>query len=134
MFFARSASLRLTPTLATAPTVSEVSLTGCTWKSARLPSSTGLTAYPTLARFRLVNSSVSTMIVPPRGRSGRFALRATGFTAETAAFGNSLSTVPDFPAEIRAPAGTLPGVSAFQLHFADHAWSPPATRRRCWSR
>ena len=39
---------------------------------------------------------------------------------ETAAFGNDLSTLPDFPAEIRAPAGTLPGVSAFQLHFADH--------------
>ncbi len=43
------------------------------------------------------------------------------FTVETAAFGNGLSTLPDFPAEIRAPAGTLPGVSAFQLHFADHA-------------
>jgi 2-oxoglutarate ferredoxin oxidoreductase subunit alpha len=42
------------------------------------------------------------------------------FTSETAAFGNDLSTLPDFPAEIRAPAGTLPGVSAFQLHFADH--------------
>ncbi|MFI5100772.1 MAG: 2-oxoacid:acceptor oxidoreductase subunit alpha [Actinomycetes bacterium] len=42
------------------------------------------------------------------------------FTSETAAYGNDLSTLPDFPAEIRAPAGTLPGVSAFQLHFADH--------------
>ncbi len=42
------------------------------------------------------------------------------FTQETAAFGNDLSTLPDFPAEIRAPAGTLPGVSSFQLHFADH--------------
>ncbi len=42
------------------------------------------------------------------------------FTSETAAFGNDLSTLPDFPAEIRAPAGTLPGVSAFQLHFSDH--------------
>src|SRR5437879_5076575 len=42
------------------------------------------------------------------------------FTSETAVFGNDLSTLPDFPAEIRAPAGTLPGVSAFQLHFADH--------------
>ncbi|MBA3620042.1 MAG: 2-oxoacid:acceptor oxidoreductase family protein, partial [Acidothermales bacterium] len=42
------------------------------------------------------------------------------FTSETAAFGNDLSTLPDFPAEIRAPAGTLPGVSSFQLHFADH--------------
>jgi 2-oxoglutarate ferredoxin oxidoreductase subunit alpha len=42
------------------------------------------------------------------------------FTSETAAFGNDLSTLPNFPAEIRAPAGTLPGVSSFQLHFADH--------------
>jgi len=42
------------------------------------------------------------------------------FTSETAAFGNDLSTLPDFPAEIRAPAGTLAGVSGFQLHFSDH--------------
>ncbi len=42
------------------------------------------------------------------------------FTSSTAIFGNDLSTLPDFPAEIRAPAGTLPGVSAFQLQFADH--------------
>jgi len=42
------------------------------------------------------------------------------FTSETAAFGNDLSTLPNFPAEIRAPAGTLPGVSSFQLHFANY--------------
>jgi 2-oxoglutarate/2-oxoacid ferredoxin oxidoreductase subunit alpha len=42
------------------------------------------------------------------------------FTSETALLGNDLSTFPDFPAEIRAPAGSLPGVSGFQLHFADH--------------
>ena len=42
------------------------------------------------------------------------------FTSETALVGNDLSTLPDFPAEIRAPAGSLPGVSGFQLHFADH--------------
>ncbi|QSB05862.1 2-oxoacid:acceptor oxidoreductase subunit alpha [Natronoglycomyces albus] len=41
------------------------------------------------------------------------------FTAETAKIGNDLSTLPNFPAEIRAPAGTLPGVSSFQIHFAD---------------
>lgn len=40
------------------------------------------------------------------------------FTTETARFGNDLATLPNFPAEIRAPAGTLPGVSSFQLHFA----------------
>jgi len=42
------------------------------------------------------------------------------FTSETAVFGNDLATLPDFPAEIRAPAGSLPGVSGFQVHFADH--------------
>lgn len=42
------------------------------------------------------------------------------FTSSTATFGNDLATLPDYPAEIRAPAGTLSGVSAFQLHFADH--------------
>jgi len=42
------------------------------------------------------------------------------FTSETAIMGNDLATFPDFPAEIRAPAGSLPGVSGFQLHFADH--------------
>src|SRR5207247_9771206 len=42
------------------------------------------------------------------------------FTSETALLGNDISTFPDFPAEIRAPAGSLPGVSGFQLHFADH--------------
>ena len=44
----------------------------------------------------------------------------TGSPPRRRSFGNDLSTLPDFPAEIRAPAGTLPGVSAFQLHFADH--------------
>lgn len=50
------------------------------------------------------------------------------FTAETAAFGNDISTLPNFPAEIRAPAGTLPGVSSFQLHFADHDIVTPGDR------
>jgi 2-oxoglutarate ferredoxin oxidoreductase subunit alpha len=42
------------------------------------------------------------------------------FTSASAIFGNDLSTLPDFPAEIRAPAGTLAGVSAFQIHISDH--------------
>ncbi|MBE3074428.1 MAG: 2-oxoacid:acceptor oxidoreductase subunit alpha [Actinobacteria bacterium] len=42
------------------------------------------------------------------------------FTSVSAFLGNDLSTLPDFPAEIRAPAGTLAGVSAFQIHFSDH--------------
>src|ERR1700747_605899 len=40
------------------------------------------------------------------------------FTSTAALFGNDLATFPDFPAEIRAPAGTLPGVSGFQVNFA----------------
>src|SRR6266536_4822607 len=40
------------------------------------------------------------------------------FTSATAVLGNDLATLPDFPAEIRAPAGTLAGVSAFQIHFS----------------
>ena len=42
------------------------------------------------------------------------------FTMDTASLGNDLSTLPNYPAEIRAPQGTLLGVSSFQLHFADH--------------
>ncbi|WP_407661012.1 2-oxoacid:acceptor oxidoreductase subunit alpha [Kitasatospora purpeofusca] len=61
------------------------------------------------------------MIIRFAGDSGD-GMQLTGdrFTSETASFGNDLSTLPNFPAEIRAPAGTLPGVSSFQLHFADH--------------
>ena len=47
------------------------------------------------------------------------------FTSETAGLGNDLLTLPDFPAEIRAPQGTVPGVSAFQLAFADHEITTP---------
>ncbi len=42
------------------------------------------------------------------------------FTELSAVFGNDLATQPDFPAEIRAPAGTIAGVSAFQVHISDH--------------
>jgi 2-oxoglutarate ferredoxin oxidoreductase subunit alpha len=44
-------------------------------------------------------------------------LTGTQFTTNTALFGNDLSTFPDFPAEIRAPLGTIAGVSGFQIHF-----------------
>lgn len=64
---------------------------------------------------------LSKVVIRFAGDSGD-GMQLTGdrFTSETAGLGNDLSTLPDFPAEIRAPAGTLPGVSAFQLHFADH--------------
>src|SRR5919199_1778029 len=50
------------------------------------------------------------------------------FTSETAVMGNDISTLPDYPAEIRAPAGSLPGVSGFQVHFADHDILTPGDR------
>jgi 2-oxoglutarate/2-oxoacid ferredoxin oxidoreductase subunit alpha len=64
---------------------------------------------------------VDRVIIRFAGDSGD-GMQLTGdrFTNETATFGNDLATLPNFPAEIRAPAGTLPGVSSFQLHFADH--------------
>jgi 2-oxoglutarate ferredoxin oxidoreductase subunit alpha len=50
------------------------------------------------------------------------------FTNATALVGNDLATLPDFPAEIRAPAGTLHGVSAFQIHFASEDILTPGNR------
>jgi 2-oxoglutarate/2-oxoacid ferredoxin oxidoreductase subunit alpha len=50
------------------------------------------------------------------------------FTSATALFGNDLATLPDFPAEIRAPAGTVGGVSAFQIHFSDNDILTPGDR------
>jgi len=53
-------------------------------------------------------------------------LTGTKFTEATALAGNDLSTFPDFPAEIRAPAGTMAGVSGFQIHFASEDIHTPA--------
>jgi 2-oxoglutarate/2-oxoacid ferredoxin oxidoreductase subunit alpha len=65
--------------------------------------------------------TLSQVIVRFAGDSGDgMQLTGSQFTSETALLGNDISTLPDFPAEIRAPAGSLPGVSGFQLHFADH--------------
>jgi 2-oxoglutarate ferredoxin oxidoreductase subunit alpha len=52
-------------------------------------------------------------------------LTGTQFTNTSAVFGNDVCTLPDYPAEIRAPAGSVAGVSAFQLHFADHQIHTP---------
>src|SRR6266576_2108929 len=72
---------------------------------------------------------VDSVIVRFAGDSGD-GMQLTGahFTSETAVLGNDLSTLPDFPAEIRAPAGSLPGVSGFQIHFADHDILTPGDR------
>src|ERR687884_1353744 len=55
-------------------------------------------------------------------------LTGSQFTSETALLANDIPTLPDSPAEIRAPAGSLPGVSGFQLHFADHDILTPGDR------
>src|SRR6058998_2406384 len=72
---------------------------------------------------------ISQVIIRFAGDSGD-GMQLTGarFTSETAVLGNDLSTLPDFPAEIRAPAGSLPGVSGFQIHFADHDILTPGDR------
>jgi 2-oxoglutarate ferredoxin oxidoreductase subunit alpha len=63
---------------------------------------------------------VHTVAIRFAGDSGDgMQLAGTRFTEASAIFGNDLSTFPNFPAEIRAPAGTIPGVSSFQVHIAD---------------
>ena len=47
------------------------------------------------------------------------------FTSASALAGNDLATLPEFPAEIRAPQGTLAGVSSFQVHISDHDITTP---------
>lgn len=64
---------------------------------------------------------LSEVVIRFAGDSGDgMQLTGSQFTTTSAIFGNDLSTLPDFPAEIRAPAGTLPGVSAFQVRIADY--------------
>ena len=64
---------------------------------------------------------VEQVVVRFAGDSGD-GMQLTGdrFTSAVAAFGNDLASLPNFPAEIRVPQGTLPGVSSFQVQFADH--------------
>lgn len=77
--------------------------------------------------------AVTKTVIPLHQVTIRFAgdsgdgMQLTGdrFTMDTASLGNDISTLPNFPAEIRAPQGTLPGVSSFQLHFADHHIQTP---------
>jgi 2-oxoglutarate ferredoxin oxidoreductase subunit alpha len=65
--------------------------------------------------------TIDQVVIRFAGDSGD-GMQVTGdrFTDESALFGNDLSTLPNYPAEIRAPAGTLAGVSAFQIHISDH--------------
>ncbi|MBL7765150.1 MAG: 2-oxoacid:acceptor oxidoreductase subunit alpha [Chitinophagaceae bacterium] len=69
---------------------------------------------------------VADVVIKFAGDSGDgIQLTGTQFTTNTALLGNDLSTFPDFPAEIRAPLGTVPGVSGYQLHFSSDAVYTP---------
>jgi 2-oxoglutarate ferredoxin oxidoreductase subunit alpha len=70
--------------------------------------------------------SLDQVVIRFAGDSGD-GMQLTGdrFTMDTASLGNDLSTLPNYPAEIRAPQGTFAGVSSFQLHFADHMIKTP---------
>src|SRR5437773_10326128 len=85
------------------------------------PWPTGIFAIPVRQEMAKPVEQLDRVIIRFAGDSGD-GMQLTGgrFTSETALVGTDLSTLPDFPAEIRAPAGSLPGVSGFQLHFADH--------------
>ena len=74
-------------------------------------------------------SRLDRVVIRFAGDSGD-GMQLTGerFTSEAATFGNDLATLPDFPAEIRAPQGTVAGVSSFQVHFADHDILTPGDR------
>ncbi len=78
---------------------------------------------------QLAHQVVDRVVVRFAGDSGD-GMQLTGdrFTTASALVGNDLSTLPDFPAEIRAPAGTLAGVSAFQVHISDHDILTPGDR------
>lgn len=78
-------------------------------------------AAPAASRAIAPQEKLSEVVIRFAGDSGDgMQLTGSQFTTTSAIHGNDLSTLPDFPAEIRAPAGTLPGVSAFQVRIADY--------------
>src|ERR1700731_2193003 len=84
--------------------------------------STLITLPPSKTKPEVIDSAV----IRFAGDSGD-GMQITGsqFTNTVALYGNDIRTFPDYPAEIRAPAGTLPGVSGFQLHFSSDELSTP---------
>src|SRR5437868_10886382 len=79
------------------------------------------TAFETPIPSRLKPEKIDQAVIRFAGDSGD-GMQVTGsqFTNTVALYGNDIATFPDFPAEIRAPAGTLPGVSGYQLHFSSN--------------
>lgn len=78
---------------------------------------------------RKPTEEIASAVIRFAGDSGDgMQLTGTQFTNTSAVFGNDISTLPDFPAEIRAPAGSLPGVSGFQINFGSHEIRTPGDR------
>src|SRR5574343_599758 len=76
-----------------------------------------------------VETPLESVVIRFAGDSGDgMQLTGTQFTNAAALFGNDLATFPDFPAEIRAPIGTLAGVSGFQIHFGSTRIHPPGDK------
>ena len=72
------------------------------------------------------STELQQVVVKFAGDSGDgMQLTGTQFTDTSALFGNDLATFPDFPAEIRAPQGTVPGVSGFQVHIGNTEINTP---------
>ncbi|MDK1019902.1 MAG: 2-oxoacid:acceptor oxidoreductase subunit alpha [Actinomycetota bacterium] len=86
----------------------------------------------TLTESRPAPEQIDDVVIRFAGDSGDgMQLAGSQFTASSALFGNDLSTLPDFPAEIRAPQGTIAGVSTFQVHIADWDILTPGDRPDC---
>ncbi|HEV2949396.1 MAG TPA: 2-oxoacid:acceptor oxidoreductase subunit alpha [Gemmataceae bacterium] len=84
---------------------------------------------PALGKRRVPLQEMDSVTIRFAGDSGDgMQLAGTQFTNSSAILGNDISTLPDFPAEIRAPAGTLAGVSGFQVHFSSHDIHTPGDR------
>ena len=82
--------------------------------------------------FQPTPEKIDRVVIRFAGDSGDgMQLAGTQFTASSAMFGNDLATLPNFPAEIRAPAGTIAGVSSFQVHIADWDILTPGDRPDC---
>jgi 2-oxoglutarate ferredoxin oxidoreductase subunit alpha len=81
---------------------------------------------PPVTHVEKLHEEVETVTIRFAGDSGDgMQLTGTQFTNTSAVVGNDISTLPDFPAEIRAPAGSLPGVSGFQLNFSSQEIKTP---------
>src|SRR5213596_3054862 len=81
---------------------------------------------PPVANINKQLEELDTVTIRFAGDSGDgMQLTGTQFTSTSAIIGNDISTLPDFPAEIRAPAGSLPGVSGYQLNFSSREIRTP---------